>query len=129
MSCSVEIGFSELTKDKVFFIISGCPTMKSLIATFPKGKTKFFGGDTFGIEEEGGNHYLIIEENGNLEYASKYTEAACTLPAEIASEFLAYVKERVGKLVTEEIEFKESENPQEGGKRRKTRRKKSKRNY
>ena len=126
MSCTLEIRPSMAQADKVLFIISGCPTMTSLIGTFPKGKTKFFGGDTFGIEEEGANHYVIVEEDGNLEYASKDTEAACTIPVEIAGEFLEYVKERVGQPVTEEIEFKESENPQEAGKRRKTRRNKSK---
>ena len=126
MSCSLEIRPSMVEAGKLLFIVSGCPTMRSLIATFPKGKTKFFGGETFGIEEEGTNHYVIVEEDGNLEYASKDTEAACTLPTEIAGEFLQYVKDRVGQPVTESIEFSESENPQEAGKRKKTRRNKNK---
>jgi hypothetical protein len=122
MSCNLEIGFSEFIKDKVFFMITNCGGMKSFSGSFPKDKTKFFEG---GIEAEGGKQYIVVEENGNVEYMSSETEITLNIPTEIAIDFIEYVKQRVGKPVTEEVEFKESENPQ-GGKRRKTRRNKSK---
>lgn len=117
MRCEVEISVSG---EIVYVQISGCPEMKSLTIMFPKKQAAFFGGDTFGISA-GEKPYLTIQSNGYAEYMSKDVEINFMIPSEVANEFVDYVKQRVDTPVTQEIKFTGTEDPQEAGKRRKTR--------
>jgi hypothetical protein len=126
-SCRIELKYSEVDPDALLFIIRGCPEMKSLIATFEKGETKFFGGETFGIQSKDETHFVVVHDNGSIEYSSPKTEVNCNIPPELAGQFLAYVEKRVGQDVTEPIIFTAAQDPQNvGGKRRKTIRRKRK---
>lgn len=128
MACKVEISFSQYQANSVFFQITDCGNIKSVVCTFPTDKATFFGGRTHGIHTPGDKEYVIVEDTGYVEYISPSCEVTCMIPADIAGQFIEYIKDgRIDKPITEEKIITETENPQEAGrKRRKTRRNKSK---
>jgi hypothetical protein len=119
--CSLTI---QVQEPWVSVIIEHCNNTKSLSVSFPKKEAIFVGQGRYGIglDKKGDKKpYITVGDDGLVEVISEDVETNFTIPSEVAEGFIKHVKERVGNPVEQGIEFEQSGDPQQVGKRRKTR--------